>query len=183
MRFLLMPVWLCFLSSFVVAGELPVNPWINRSPVEDRISNTSAILNVREGSAMRVRAGVGDKPGQRDVYKIDRNLYTGEATTFGPAYGQEMIAPEVNEANILLMMEHLRKIGYNIPREYDSYIVNAPEWYQRKYMEIFQKLNSAANSNNPIIRIPHDLLKDLEAKTGLSLENFFNTSVKVMKGQ
>ncbi len=170
----IMPVW---------ASDLPADPWATRSPVEDRMYNTSEILNVREGTAVRVRQGIGDSAGELDSYKIDRTQYTGEATTFGKAYGQEMIAPEVNKANILLMTEHLRKVGYGIPKEYDTYITNAPAWYQRQYMDALQELESSGSSKSPILKMPHDFKAFIESKTGLSLENFVDTSFKVINGQ
>ncbi len=183
MRLIPLSLLFCAVSFSVTASDLPADPWATRSPVEDRMYNTSEILNVREGTAVRVRQGIGDSAGELDSYKIDRTQYTGEATTFGKAYGQEMIAPEVNKANILLMTEHLRKVGYGIPKEYDSYITNAPAWYQRQYMEALKELESAGGSKSPILKMPHDFKAFIESKTGLSLENFVDTSFKVINGQ
>ncbi len=183
MRLLPLSFMLCAAVLPVCASDLPADPWATRSPVEDRMYNTSEILNVREGTAVRVRQGIGDAPGELDGYKMDRTKYTGEATTFGVAYGQEMIAPEVNKANILLMTEHLRKVGYAIPKEYDTYIKNAPAWYQRQYMQALQELDSSGGSESPILKMSHDFKAFVERKTGLSLENFVDTSFKVINGQ
>lgn len=112
---------------------------------------------------------------------MDRKKYTGESTTFGGAQGQEMIAPEVNKTNILMMTAHLRKVGYAIPPEYDDYIMQAPDWYQRKYMQALQNLSS--NNSSPILKISKSFKEAIEKSTGLSLENFVDTSIKVMDGK
>ena len=94
-----------------------------------------------------------------------------------------MIAPEVNTSNILLMTNHLRKVGYQIPAEYDDYIKEAPTWYKEKYLSALQELNSATMDKDPITGIAQNFRKFIEEKTGLSLENFVNTSFNVIEGK
>ncbi len=174
-------IFLLSLFSVPVMAQLPSNPWTTRSPVQDRLNNS--IVTTRESEAVRVRQGIGDSPGERDHYKIDRTQFTGEATTWGEAYGQEMIAPEVNTSNILLMTNHLRKVGYQIPAEYDDYIKQAPGWYKEKYMAALQELSSSSLEKDPVTGIANNFKKIIEEKTGLSLENFVNTSFNVIEGK
>lgn len=176
MRISLFCIMMIGISGVALAQELPADPWVGRSPVQDRMDNVT--VNVREGQAVRVRQGIGDAEGPRDAYKMDRTQYTGEATTFGGAYGQEMIAPEVNKVNIQLMTDHLRKMGYEIPPEYDRYIDQAPAWYRQKYMQALRSLNQS--SDDPSIKMAANFKKWLEQATGLSLENFVDTSFKVI---
>ena len=176
-----MVICLFSLFSFSALAQLPSNPWATQSPVQDRLNNS--IVTTRESEAVRVRQGIGDSPGERDQYKIDRTQFTGEATTWGEAQGQEMIAPEVNTSNILLMTNHLRKVGYQIPAEYDDYIKEAPTWYKEKYLSALQELNSATMDKDPITGIAQNFRKFIEEKTGVSLENFVNTSFNVIEGK
>lgn len=181
---LLFSVSMIFFSITAFAQNLPADPWASQSPTADRIANVqNAAVPVREGDAVRVRNGLGDSAGDRDKYKMDRTQYTGEATTFGEAYGQEMIAPEVNMTNILMMTNHLRKVGYHIPAEYDEYIKKAPTWYQEKYMQALNELSSASMDKDPITGTAKYFKEVVERVTGLSWENFVNTSFNVFEGK
>lgn len=99
--------------------------------------------------------------------------YVGEATTWGDATGQEMIAPEVNRHNMLVMTEHLRKIGYKIPASYDQKIKNMPNAYKSLLRENYDRLPSA---DDPLGKSFYQMMKNVESGTGLDFENIlFNT--------
>lgn len=172
MRYLYIFLFLFICSTRVMAADLPLDPWQGSNPVDDRVY-------------YYVRNGIGDKPGELDKYKMDRKQYTGEATTFGTAQGQEMIAPEVNTTNILLMTEHLRKVGFQIPKSYDDGIRNAPAWFRQRYMRVLNDMNNAYRSGKttPETFWFSTVKNRVENATGLSLENFVDTSFKIMEGR
>jgi len=172
MRYLYIFLFLSVCTSKLMAADLPLDPWQGSNPVDDRVY-------------YYVRNGIGDKPGELDKYKMDRTQYTGEATTFGEARGQEMLAPEVNTTNILLMTNHLRKLGYQIPESYDDGIKNAPAWFRRRYMRVLNEMNNAYNTGSatPETFWAETVKRRVERGTGLSLENFVGTSFKIMEGR
>lgn len=99
--------------------------------------------------------------------------YVGEGTTWGDAQGQEMIAPEVNRHNMIVMTDHLRKMGYKIPASYDDKIKNMPKAYTSLLRENYDKLPSA---EDPLGKSFYRIMKDVEGGTGLDFENLlFNT--------
>lgn len=99
--------------------------------------------------------------------------YVGEATTWGTAQGQEMIAPEVNRHNMLVMTDHLRKLGYRIPASYDQKIKDMPQAYKQKLRTNYERLGSATD---PLGRKFYTIMRDVESGTGLDFENIlFNT--------
>ena len=166
-----------FLLLFVLIGkvqaaDLPLDPWQGSNPIDDRVY-------------YYVRNGIGDKPGELDKYKMDRTKYTGEATTFGTAMGQEMIAPEVNTTNILLMTDHLRKLGFRIPASYDEKIKNAPAWFRQRYMRVLSEINEAYRSkkSSPETYWFSNVKRNFESASGLSLDSFVETSFKIMEGR
>lgn len=172
MRYLYVFLFLFALVGKVQSADLPLDPWQGSNPVDDRVY-------------YYVRNGIGDKPGELDKYKMDRTKYTGEATTFGTATGQEMIAPEVNTTNILLMTNHLRKLGFQIPASYDDKIKNAPAWLRQKYMAALNELNNAYHSKSatPETYWASNVKRNFESASGLSLDNFIETSLKIMEGR
>lgn len=99
--------------------------------------------------------------------------YVGEATTWGDAYGQEMILPEVNRHNMLTATDHLRNLGYKIPASYDNKIKNMP----RAYRNLLEKnYNNLPSNNDPLSQSFHRVMTTVEDGTGLDFENIlFNT--------
>ncbi len=103
--------------------------------------------------------------------------YVGEGTTYTDAQGQEMIAPEVNRHNMLIMTEHLRRMGYKIPASYDQKIRDMPQAYGRMLRENYNKVQSA---NDPFGRIFNNFMTDVEQGTGLDFENLLFNSVDLL---
>ncbi|NCB49697.1 MAG: hypothetical protein EOM53_03360 [Alphaproteobacteria bacterium] len=143
----------------VCAENLPANPWVENSPLEEQ-------------TAVH----------QRETMGIPLPQFTGEKTTYNTAMGQEMIAPEVNITNMLLMTDYLRKIGYKIPKRMDNTIRNAPNDMKKK---IFQALKSLASNPNkdPVKKGFQFVKKEFEKFTGLDIENLMSTSLKVIKSR
>ncbi len=137
-------------------GSLPADPWAESSPLQEQ-------EQVRRGETMG----------------IPLPEFTGENTTFNTAMGQEMIAPEVNITNMLLMTEHLRKLGYEIPPELDDVIRNAPSDLRDKIGAALNDLQNGDQSD-PIRKGYNFIAKGLEQGTGLSIENLLMNSLRIL---
>ena len=109
-------------------AQLPANPWVPQAPSPndgyfgDNTGNTDAngdatnapmyangptegnILPVDPWARARDRSGIRTWRGSGQHGKLN---YIGEATTYTTASGQEMIAPEVNRHNMIVMLDHL----------------------------------------------------------------------------
>ena len=128
-------------------AQLPANPWVPQAPSPndgyfgEEIGNSTQggdvvtapsyaegptdgnILPVDPWARARDRSGVRTWRGSGQHGKLN---YIGEATTFTTASGQEMIAPEVNRHNMVVMLDHLRNMGYKIPESYNDKIKAMP---------------------------------------------------------
>lgn len=101
--------------------------------------------------------------------------YVGEATTYGTAMGQEMIAPEVNRHNMIEMTKHLRRLGYKIPESYDAKISNMPNAYKEILEGAYDRIYDP-NVKDPFNSALADVMDNYEEGTGLDFENIlFNT--------
>ena len=103
--------------------------------------------------------------------------YTGEVTTYGDAVGQEMLAPEVNQHNIKIMLDHMRKLGYKIPESYNDKYANFLSDYKN---ELRQAYNSIGTQDNPFDQMFSGLLNVVEEGTGLDMENLLFNSIELM---
>lgn len=103
--------------------------------------------------------------------------YTGEATTYGTAYGQEMLAPEVNQHNIKVMLDHLRSLGYKIPESYNNKFNNFLTDYRS---ELENAYNGLGHQNNPFDTMFSGMLDVVEEGTGLDMENLLFNSFDLM---
>ncbi len=140
-------------SDGITGGEvLPVDPW----------------ANARDRSGKNTWRGSGQH---------GRLNYVGEATTFSDAQGQEMIAPEVNRHNMVVGLDHLRKLGYKIPEEYDDTIKGAPAAYMRK---LEQSMNDVSSSKDPFSQGLMNMMGLFEKGTGLDLNNILFNSLRIL---
>ncbi len=103
--------------------------------------------------------------------------YTGEVTTYGTAYGQEMLAPEVNQHNIKIMLDHMRSLGYKIPESYNDKYANFLSDYRDELREAY---NSIGTQDNPFDKMFSGLLGVVEDGTGLDMENLLFNSIELM---
>lgn len=103
--------------------------------------------------------------------------YTGEVTTYGTAYGQEMLAPEVNQHNIRVMLDHLRSLGYKIPESYNDKFGNFLNDYKD---ELKNAYNGLGHQDNPFDTMFSGILDVVEDGTGLDMENLLFNSFDLM---
>ena len=132
--------------------------------------NDGKIVAVDPWARARDKSNVRTWRGSGNHGKLN---YIGEATTYTDAQGQEMIAPEVNRHNMLIILEHLRNLGYKIPRSYDQKIRDLPKNYGILLRENYNKVEDA---NDPFSNILIQVMHDIEEGTGLDFNNLlFNT--------
>lgn len=192
-----MKKYLCILAvlgCFSVAGaanaQLPANPWAphpndgyfgenvpdkspDKSPDAPAYGNGPTggdILPVDPWAKSRDRTGIQTWRGSGQHGRLN---YVGEATTFGTDYGQERLAPEVNRHNMLVLTEHLRKLGYKIPDSYDENIKNMPKNYTNILRESYQDVYAA---DDPLSKAFSNVMSNFEDGLGLDFQNIlFNT--------
>lgn len=182
----------------VTYAQLPANPWvvqppkpndgymgdsvgngtnggdITNAPIYQNNSNNGEILAVDPWARARDRSGVRTWRGSGQHGKLN---YIGEATTFGDAQGQEMIAPEVNRHNMIVALEHLRKMGYKIPTSYDQNIKNMPEEYSSYLRQSISDVNAGTD---PFSKSFVGMLTSVENATGLDFNNILFNSMRIL---
>lgn len=136
-----------------VNAQLASDPWANKSPAADK-----AVSNL-------------------NTLKQDLPDFVGENTTWNTAMGQKEIAPDANITNMLLMTQHLRNMGYQIPDGLDDLINTAP---QKLRNEIAAAMYQLKNSDHPFATIETGLADIFEKNTGLSLENLIMNSLRII---
>lgn len=182
----------------VTYAQLPANPWtvqppkpndgymgdsigngtnggdITNAPVYQNNASNGEILPVDPWARARDRSGVRTWRGSGQHGKLN---YIGEATTYTDAHGQEMIAPEVNRHNMIVMLEHLRKMGYKIPDSYDRNIKNMPEEYSGYLKQSISDVNAGTD---PFSRSFVGMLTSVENATGLDFNNILFNSMRIL---
>ena len=98
-------------------------------------------------------------------------------TTYGTAYGQEMLAPEVNTHNMNMMVQHLRNLGYKIPASYDNKFVNFTKEYAQDLRTAYDGLGK---QGNPFDTMFSGFLDVVEDQSGLDMENILFNSFDLM---
>ncbi len=137
-------------------------------------ANTSA--NTAQVAAAPV--ATGENGNLRDMPLPE---WVGHNTTYNTAYGQEMIAPEINKTNMLSIVKHLRKLGYIVPDSLDTAIAEAPSKTKLKMMEAIEYVQGGGGStSDPITQAFAKISKDLEANYGFSFENILGTSLNIL---
>ncbi len=104
--------------------------------------------------------------------------YIGGKTTWNTASGQTEMAPEVNIYNMLVMTDHLRSLGYEIPAGFDDGLRRAPAHLHQKMMSSLDYLSK--DQGEPITKSTSAFIRIFERETGFSLENLMGTSLKVL---
>ncbi len=193
----IMTIVAVFGISKIAEAQLPANPWdiapndgvfdnvdygntVEDSVTEAPLYENSGLASGKEVVPVDPWAKARDKSGietWRGSGQHGRLDYVGEATTFGTASGQEMIAPEVNRHNMLVATEHLRSIGYKIPDSYDQKIRDLPETYGNLLRENY---DNVFNANDPFGRSFVWMMDGFEQGTGLDLENILFNSMKIL---
>ncbi len=155
-------------------GDNVASTDITKAPVYANNSKGSDILPVDPWARARDKSGIKTWRGSGQHGKLN---YIGEATTYGDAVGQEMIAPEVNRHNMLVMTQHLRNLGYKIPESYDQGVKDLPKKYTQQLRSAY---NSLGHGNNPFDTIFSGLLDATENFTGLDMENILFNSMDLL---
>lgn len=104
--------------------------------------------------------------------------YKGEVTTYDKAYGQEMLAPEVNNQNMNIMVQHLRSLGYNIPASYDNKFSNFLQDYSADLRTAYSGLGQ---QNNPVDSMFNGIIDAFEHFTGLDTGNLLFNSISLIQ--
>lgn len=174
------------LSGAVAQAQLPANPWtthLNDSYFSNNVSNgnTTDTLVYKDTNSRqtipvdpwrRTRGTSGTKTWRGSGQQGNLN-YIGETTTYTNTIEQEMIAPEVNRHNMIVMLQHLRNMGYKIPTSYDQKIKNMPKNYTR-YLR--QSINDVSHAKDPFSETFIKMIKSVENYSGLDFNNIlFNT--------
>lgn len=177
-----------------VSAQLPSNPWAphpnsgyfgnnvastvqTQAPVYNNTSNGGEILPVDPWARARDKSGIKTWRGSGQHGKLN---YIGEGTTYTDAKGQEMIAPEVNRHNMNVALQHLRKMGYKIPENYDEGIKNMPKNYAKKLRQAYDNLLQADVKNDPLGGMANGMMEGFERGTGLDIENLLFNSIDIL---
>lgn len=123
-------------------------------------------------------AGSSDGANWRGSGKYGAQDYTGSVTTYGHAYGQEMLAPEVNNHNMNVMVQKLRDLGYKIPSSYDNGFSNFLDNYTNDLRRAYSGLG---RQNNPADTVFNGILDSFEHFTGLDAGNLMFNSIDLIK--
>ena len=187
---------LSVMTSNMALAQLPANPWtpqppkpnsgyfgdnvgqhtngadMTHAPVYQNNAGGGEILPVDPWARSRDTSGIRTWRGSGQQGKLN---YIGEGTTFGEGNGDmEHLAPEVNRHNMVVMLNHLRKLGYKIPKSYDEKVQNMPAKYKAELKESISDVNSA---DDPLSRVFVGMIKMMEDATGLDANNIlFNTA-------
>lgn len=180
----------CMATASYSYAQLPSNPWApnpndgyfenvasqpadNGTPTIPEYSEgqtNGEVLPVDPWARARDRSGVKTWRGSAQHGKLN---YIGEATSWGDANGQELLAPEVNRHNMLVLTDYLRKMGYKIPESYDQNIKNMPQNYKKILQESYDGVYTASD---PLSVSFSKIMDGVEQGTGLDMENIlFNT--------
>ncbi|MBR2299295.1 MAG: hypothetical protein IJ870_01815 [Alphaproteobacteria bacterium] len=197
-RFLKMMSLVATFSVFagVSYAQLPANPWtaqppspnngyfgdnvanaagsdITNAPVYSNNAGGGEILPVDPWARSRDRSGIRTWRGSGQQGKLN---YIGEGTTFNTG-DQEYLAPEVNRHNMVVMLDHLRKMGYQIPESYNQKVQNMPAKYRQKLQE---SVTDVQDASDPFSHVFVGFLNTIENATGLSFDNILFNTVDIL---
>lgn len=153
------------LLPIVSNAQLAANPWANTSATADQTRPSSApSLNVNKNAT-------------DNSWNIEKPAFIGPNTTWNQQKGQRETAPDVNITNILLMSQHLRNMGYQIPEGLDTLITTAPA---RLRQEIWASMKQLQTSSNPVAIASVGFAEIFESRTGFSIENLIGNSLRLI---
>ena len=88
-----------------------------------------------------------------------------------------MLAPEVNNHNMNVMLKHLRDLGYKIPDSYDNKFQNFLQDYSR---DLRQAYDGLGHQNNPFDTMFSGFIDVVEDQSGLDMDNLLFNSIDLM---
>lgn len=188
------------LGARISYAQLPANPWVPQPPKPndgyfgDNVGNSTEggdvvnapiysdgptggnILPVDPWARARDRSGIRTWRGSGQHGKLN---YIGEATTYTTASGQEMIAPEVNRHNMVVMLDHLRNMGYKIPESYNEKIKAMPSEYKDTLKRSMEDV-AGSSGNNPMSLMFNNMYNLFEEYTGLDVDNILLNTMDIL---
>lgn len=164
-RFLLLTC-LVVLTAGAAFAQLAANPWKNKSGAADKAATARQYPN-----------GNNTEFGAQNPWGVQNPEYIGDKTTWDKSRGQAEIAPEANITNLLLMTQHLRNMGYQIPDGIDNVISTAPA---KLRAEIWASMQQLQSSSNPVATASVTFAQIFENRTGLSIQNLIGNSLRIM---
>ena len=145
----------------VSMAQLAANPWANKNMAP--LQSTTVLE--------------ANKNATENSWSIEQPKYIGDKTTWAQPKGQKETAPDVNITNILLMSQHLRNMGYQIPEGLDNIINTAPAWLKN---EIWASMKHLQSSSNPVAMASVGFAEIFESRTGFSIENLIGNSLRLI---
>ena len=152
----------------------PVNSAAQNQPAARALGNATGGYALQRQTATVSAA----KDSWRGSGKYGNQNYTGSVTTYGRAYGQEMLAPEVNNNNMNIMVQKLRDLGYRIPASYDNGFTNFLSTYTN---DLERAYGGLGRQNNPADTVFNGILDSFEHFTGLDAGNLMFNSIDLIK--
>lgn len=165
-KFLLLLTCLTALTAGTALAQLAANPWANKSAASDKAAQARKYPN-----------GNNTEFGSENPWGVENPNYIGDKTTWDKSRGQAEIAPEANITNLLLMTQHLRNMGYQIPDGLDNVISSAPA---KLRAEIWGSMQQLQSSSNPVATASVTFAQIFEGRTGLSIQNLIGNSLRIM---
>ena len=143
-----------------------------------KISDTQKTARATKGTSVALQQDIQNNgTSWRGSGQFGKLGYTGEVTTYGDAVGQEMLAPEVNQHNIKIMLDHMRSLGYKIPESYNDKYANFLSDYKNELRQAYEGLGT---QNNPFDKMFNGLMNVVEDGTGLDMENLLFNSIELL---
>ena len=87
------------------------------------------------------------------------------------------LAPEVNNHNMNVMLQHLRDLGYKIPDSYDNKFQNFLQDYSR---DLRQAYDGLGHQNNPFDTMFSGFIDVVEDQSGLDMDNLLFNSIDLI---
>ncbi len=177
---------LALLHPVAANAQLPANPWAaqstsispNQTPATVSNSSASAQTDIANPRLTPQATQSSAPSGWRGTGRFSQLGYTGEVTTYGKAQGQEMLAPEVNNHNMNVMIQHLRQLGYSIPASYDDGFNNFLQDYTSELRNAYSGLG---RQNNPFDTMFNGMIDAFENFTGLDVSNIMFNSIDLIQ--
>ncbi len=104
--------------------------------------------------------------------------YIGNKTTWDDAKGQAETAPEVNIYNMLVMTDHLRSLGYQIPEGFDEGLRKAPAHLHDKILNSLSIMS--VDRGDPFSKSSSMFIEIFNEQTGFDMENLISTSIGIL---
>lgn len=163
-------IGLMMMTSVGALAQLAANPWETKSAQQDKVQQGVKRVAARSNND-------NTEFGKPNPWGVQNPDYIGDKTVWTTARGQMEIAPEANITNLLLMTQHLRNMGYQIPQGLDELINTAPA---RLRHEIWASMQQLQSSSNPVAAASVGFAEIFESRTGFSIQNLIGNSLRIM---